>query len=624
MQIITRFILLPIFVWGVFFTANANPSEKYKQLAKEAQWLNLLHYDQNFWGDTYTRADKMSFFLSPLGDENEYQELITTIEKFSSQNRFEFICKFPARYKFLKNHGVLQQNFNWQTACPKLSFFRDQLKAKSISMIFSSYYVNTPASAFGHTLLRFNKSSAEKNGYELLDRAINYAATVTTSNSLIYAVLGMTGGFFGEFSMLPYFYKLREYNDYESRDLWSYELDFNEKEIMMLIDHLWEMKQTLFRYYYATENCSYYMLALLDVIRPELKFLENSKTYIIPGDTILALEKEPGLIKKVGYRPSSRNKMYQRYLDLSKDEKKAFKSEDVTGLSPKKQARVIDALIENYDFKYSYKVLTNDPEFAEKKRQLLIKRSKLNFKPAEVKIEPPMNEAPHNAHGSTRVRMYAGDHQQWGSLYGIELRYALHDKSDPPLGYSSKMEIDFGRIAASFTGLDYQGEDRKRVILEGFDLVRVASHSPWTRFFKDFSWEFRAGLEGLEQLNAPFHLSPGIDLNLGYYFAGSKLSTGFYMKTKAQTSSVFDKGYSFRVGPMWRAYYLDRYWSLGVKFEALLFYPEEKSDMFYSAEAIGSFHLSKNAGLFLKWDWAKAEAFSSQRNRYWAGVSLYY
>ena len=96
------------------------------------------------------------------------------------------------------------------------------------------------------------------------------------------------------------------------------------------------------------------------------------------------------------------------------------------------------------------------------------------------------------------------------------------------------------------------------------------------------------------------------------------------MKTMAQTSSVFDKGYSFRVGPAWKFYYLSRYLSLGMKFEALLFYPEENKDMFYSAEAFTSFFISKNFNVFLKWNWAKAEAFNSQRNRYWAGLSFYY
>lgn len=612
-------------LWGVFFSGAVLAQNNFKLLSQDPQWQKLLHYEENFWGETFTRADSKSFFVSEKGAEDEEAELLASYLEATSKKRFDWICRFPARYHFLVKHKLVGHNFSWEKECPELAFFRDQLSAKSVSMVFSSYYVNTPASAFGHTLLRFNKSSGEKNGSELLDRAINYSASVTTSNALIYAILGMTGGFYGEFAMLPYFYKLREYNDFESRDLWSYELNLTNSEIHLLIDHIWEMKQTLIDYYYLTENCSFYMMALLDAVNPNWGLLARGKGYTIPGDTMLTLQQTPGMIKSVSYRPSLRKKLYQRFQNLNKTEKKAFYDhEELEKLPRASQVRVLDTILENQDFTHSYKILTNDEELSNKKRELLIKRSQFQEKLEPIEMKTPYQEAPHNAHGSTRLRLFYGSHEKWDSLLGVELRYALHDKSDPPLGYGPHMEIDFVKIRAAFTSLDYQGEKKHRILFEGMDLVRVASHNPYTSFFKDFSWEFRAGIESLEDLGSTFKLSPGIDLLGGYYFELGRFASGIFLKGKAQTSSFFDKSYSLRVGPQWQLYYLQEKWSLGVKAELLYYLPKEVSDLSYRAEAYLSLFLSRNMTFFSKWDWAKNEAFDHERNRYWAGVSFYY
>lgn len=618
---------LSILVWGVFlfFSTQIYGENNFSKLARKKSWLNLLHYQQDFWGDTASRADSRSFFMASDGQYNPRNELKETYKKFTSKDRFKWICHFPARYQFFLKNNLLTQDFSWEKKCPKLSFFRDQLSAKSISMVFSSYHVNTPASAFGHTLLRFNKSSAEGGGSELLDRAINYSANVTTSNALIYAILGITGGFYGEFAMLPYFYKMREYNDHEARDLWSYELNLTSSEISLLIDHLWELRQTLIRYYYFSENCSFYMLAVLDAVNPNWKLIEKSARVILPADTVRTLYKVPHFVKGVTYRPSLRKKLYTRYKGLTKKEKQAFYDhKKMNTLSKSSQVRVLDTVIENQDLRHSYKVLTNDEKASEVKRKLLIKRSQLEGETESVNIKTPWEEAPHNSHGSRRLRTLYSYHQNLNSIYSLEFRHALHDKSDPPWGYSSKMEIGFGKLRLGFTGFDYKGDYRRRILLEELELVKVSSHNPWTSFFKDFSWEFRVGIDSLEKLGSLLKLSPNLALSGGYYFEWGKFATGIYGKVKAQASSLFDKAYTVRLGPEWQVYYLTRKWSLGIKASMSFFLPQEIKDFSYEAEAYWSFFLGKNISVFTKWDWAKADAFLSERNRYWAGFSFYY
>ena len=58
-------------------------------------------------------------------------------------------------------------------------------------------------------------------------------ANVTVSNGALYAVLGLVGGFTGSWSNLPYYYKVREYNNFEARDLWSYDLNLRPDEVAL-------------------------------------------------------------------------------------------------------------------------------------------------------------------------------------------------------------------------------------------------------------------------------------------------------------------------------------------------------------------------------------------------------
>jgi hypothetical protein len=87
--------------------------------------------------------------------------------------------------------------------------------------------MNNPASMFGHTFLRVDKNR-EGPEQTLLNYGVNYAANVDTKNvnALAYAFEGLFGFFRGTFTLFPYYAKVQEYSNWESRDLWEYELDF--------------------------------------------------------------------------------------------------------------------------------------------------------------------------------------------------------------------------------------------------------------------------------------------------------------------------------------------------------------------------------------------------------------
>jgi hypothetical protein len=317
-----------------------------ESLSQHPDWIRLIHYKKKIFSSQFeSQADNLQFFLSPNGKFSPLDELKSTLESLEDLKKRDLkipltsneistsaLCQFPARAKWLnelliKNYGTHLPIENLKD-CVEYQKFKQKLRAHSVTLVFSSYYINSPSSTFGHSLLRINRNkSPDKNSYtsELLDIGVNYAANATTQNPFLFAVLGTSGGFHGTFTVLPYFYKVREYNDYESRDLWEYDLALSESEVDKLVDHLWELSFTTFDYYYITENCSYHMLTLLEVAAPRLNLVNKIPFWIVPGETLQALKKEKGLIKNITFRPSIYRQYKERLAQLDQKELDSFK-----------------------------------------------------------------------------------------------------------------------------------------------------------------------------------------------------------------------------------------------------------------------------------------------------------
>src|SRR5207302_9545050 len=144
-----------------------------------------------------------------------------------------------------------------------------------------------PSSTYGHTFLLLKKKG--QGGDELLDYAVNFAADLENDNGFLYAVKGLMGGYRGRFSTFPYYMKVQEYSNLESRDLWEYDLRLSEPEIERLMQHLWELGNVRIRYFFFNKNCSYYLIPLLEVVEPHRDFKKPFIFKTIPVDTIRAV-----------------------------------------------------------------------------------------------------------------------------------------------------------------------------------------------------------------------------------------------------------------------------------------------------------------------------------------------
>ena len=463
-------------------------SARTQRLAGERGWIKLLHYQRGIFGGWRSDADA-KFFLSPDGAGDPAAELDADLAGFFSGDDAQ--CRFPARLAWLNARLHFDFARLKLASCPKFEEFFAKIAARSITVVFSSYFLSSPASAFGHTLLRFDKAEEPLAGkhFELLDYGVNYSANVDTGNALVYGFKGLFGLFSGQFSAIPYFYKVREYNDFESRDLWEYDLSLAPEQVALVAAHVWELGATRFPYYYISRNCSYYVLAALEAAVPELDLLSHVGHVAVPADTVKALYTVPGLVRAVHYRPSIRSQFRRRVAGLSGPERaQVARLADEAWLTPEQRARVLDAELDLVDLRYGKGLLLGaDAEAMKLKQALLERRSAVPVQSAELPADPPSLRSPDLGHGSMRAGAGGGGSSQTGGFATLDFRLALHDLLDPPAGYPELAKLEF-------LPMRFRYNFRARTLwLESAWLADVASVAPMDRFDQPLSWKMRFG-----------------------------------------------------------------------------------------------------------------------------------
>jgi hypothetical protein len=584
-------------------------------LSAEKQWLRLGHYRKSVSGRWKSEADGRAFFFSPKGWTDPSAELEATLagffkEELAENDQQHPQCQFPARFSWL--HSRLEFDFERLHAqrCARFEEFRDRLSAKSVTFVFSSYYLNNPASAFGHTFLRINKTDFAYEGerFELLDYGIDYAATVDTTNALIYGFKGLTGLFPGRFNYYPYFYKVREYNDYESRDLWEYDVKLTQPQVDLLVAHLWELGSTYFSYYYVTKNCSYHILTTLEVANPDLKLIDPLDWFVVPANTVRAVFANKDFVRGTHYRPSINTQFQARLAGLSNSQQTLLDRivEDPGAPIPpqinaRQAAETLDAALDYVDLRYARELVHGtDAAALQLKQHLLERRSEILIPSEKLQIEVPLDRQPHVGHGTKRVGAGGGYSTRLGPYGEIDFRLGIHDLADSYPAYPELSQIEF------FPARLRYNTDQKSVWIEDFSIVRVISLSSVDRFQVKPSWQVRLGITTVRDGGCD-SCAAGvfeIDGGLSKSFFGPTV-TGFAMAGVELLGSPplrgrFDLPLRLGVGPLGGLRF-----RVGEHFNSVLsgtfkylFEGEVRST--YSASWVSRVHLSKEISLSLE------------------------
>jgi len=530
-----------------------------ESLSKSPYWLRLVHYEKSFWGGYRSRVEGSDFFFSPEGKTDPYLELKATIDAFSKNIEVGRLkqhpqCAFPERYRFLKESLNLKTE---DVPCPKLKEYLEKFNPESVTLVFSSAYPHNPGSMFGHTFLRINSKAKDQKKQDLLDWGISYAAQVSDDeNGFAFVIFGLTGGYRGQFSLLPYYAKVNEYTNNESRDIWEYELDLNREETYRLVKNVWEVETNgFFSYYFLDENCSYQLLAFLEVAKPSWR-LTDFPIYVIPGETVKKVATIPGAIKKVKYRPSLQKKMMRSYDELSVSQKELFQNLIAYNQKPTEisDAKVLDEVSEY--LLYVKKKKESDLNEREKIlfKEALLKRSTLGKLEQVNERTESLEESsrPDLAHDTFRLGLSSGiESRPWAVpktqfFQDLQFKFAFHDLLNSDLGYTPFSQVDF-----PYFNLRYYAKS-EQLKLETLHVLSVVSLSPLTALEKHPSWTMHLEVVSPKDLSCDhcqaFHFDGGGGLALGY----AKSKAIFYSLGIAQLEAGKDFRLGYRLLPKWQ------------------------------------------------------------------------
>lgn len=528
-------------------------------LAEAPEWRTLGHYRPDLLGSGHhSLIDSDGFFFAADGRTEPGSELVATLRAFfapavdDAAGHQHPQCAFAARYRWLGSRLDFDPRLLPEQPCPELDAWLATIDATSVTLIFPTAYLNNPASMFGHTLLRFDRPD-QTEATRLLSFAVNYGAETGSDNGILFAVLGLTGGYHGTYSVEPYYNLVKRYSDIENRDIWEYQLDFSPAEVERMLTHLWELRNQYSDYYFFDENCSYQLLFLLDAARPGLGLVDDFDFHVIPVDSVRSVLARQGLLRRTVYRPSGETRLRHDLAAMTPDERvlaQGLAAGEIgpdavarSGLSPPRQA----AVLELAEASVTHELRTGDLErdlAAGRARSLLAARSRLEEKADQPPVPVP-GTRPDQGHGSARLA--AGLGVRDGNVFqALRLRPVYHDLLDPTGGF-----VPGAGIAFLDTELrHYQGDSD--LVLERLTAVRISSMTPRDELIRPISWRLDVGLERL-------HVQDSGTAGALVAVAGGGAGLGYDLGSGIIASTMLDGGLSggeacertcgFNIGP---------------------------------------------------------------------------
>ena len=275
-------LLFIVIVLFISLEANEN-------LAQDDYWLKLLHSQT---------------VVSTVDAKKELKRTLTLFQTDPTS-----LCQYPARYKWL--NSKLDLNLS-KPSCSSLEKFRD-LHFKKLSVVFTSERYDSPASVFGHTMMKVETDS--------IPYAINYSAKIPDNiNSLEYIFKGINGRFISGYSFMPFSTKEYEYRSGEFRDLITFELHLTPDEIENIMLYFYEIQNSKENYYFLSHNCSSELIKLIDMAKYNSKLSKEFSSVTIPINIIYLLQKY-NYIKEITTKHSKLKQFYTIINQLNSKER---------------------------------------------------------------------------------------------------------------------------------------------------------------------------------------------------------------------------------------------------------------------------------------------------------------
>jgi hypothetical protein len=545
---------LALSVGGLAQAAPTVPQERLQALAFDPYWIALNHYETGKFGGWRSYVDDPRFFLAPNGENHPDAELAATLKALyapATSGDKHAQCVYPARSRWLREQ--LQLSDLPTPDCAEFNAWFKDIAPHSAVLIFPAAYLNSPSSMFGHTLLRIDQADIDSDNTALLSYALNFGAFIEgMDNSILYAWKGLMGGYPGLFALVPYREKLAEYRSLENRDLWEYRLNLTQAETARMVEHVWELKQIRFDYFFFDENCSFRLLELLEIARPGLELTEQFPITAIPTDTVRAV-KEAGLVSSIDYRPSRERELLARAQPLTGEEQHwalQLADDPAQAQSPdfQQQPRERQALIQDAAFRLQrYRSAAGERDSASAQRSYALLKSINRNPPPALEVERP--GLPEQGHESRTWQLGAGSRDDRAfAEYG--LRMAYHDLNDNLYGFPLGAQIEILQLKLR----QYEGNHWQ---LQNLDLANIRSLTPRNELLQPWSWQVASGLERVLGKDGDERLVTHLNGGVGGTWALTDDLLGFTLGTvriehNSDFAAFITPAAGFNSGLLWR------------------------------------------------------------------------
>ncbi len=574
---LSLFILL---MGGLAFAEAQPPRPSLFDVAESRDWLALGHWRKDWrqgWRGWRSEVTGPSFFLADNGRTDPYAELRATLKAFAAPiegiaEKDHAQCRFLARREFLFAKLAIGEEEIPRHPCREYSAWKAKLDPEGVSIVFASAYMGNAASLFGHTFLKFH---GRENGddKDLLNYGVSYFAYTGSDGGIPFALFGLTGGYHGYFSMKPYHETLREYANLEGRDVWEYRLSLTTPEVERLLNHLLELQQTHFDYYFLDRNCSYQLLAALDAAKPELGLSDAFLYHVIPADSVRVLAAKQGLVQSVRYRPSllttfleAREPLGSNELSLSRRLVAAKSSAEAANARLELEALDKDRRLLVLDSSLAYVDWLGAKQptaYLDRAHGLKTQRASLGLQrePASASLHATARARPETGHDSARVGPTFGTRGE-RFFSGLQFRFAYHDLLSDDAGHRPDAHLEV--LRAEVRGWAGPG-DLRELRLHELTALEIVSLPSVDEFMQPLAWRAKAGATNLEDIRNALVLAPSLSGGVGA--AASPLPRPYrrhltlftFAQGHAEQSDELRFGY--RAGLSWQAQALARVWN---------------------------------------------------------------
>ncbi len=456
------------------------------------KWNKILHYNNKF------KVINSEFYLSKENNRTSIQELKQTILLLNSSRSKEIACNFPLRYKFLLDEG-LDVPYHDLATCTELNNFIDEFQKENISLVFTSEFINSPSSAFGHIMLILHDNNSSLN----IADTIHFAGKTSIEDGFFkYAYKGLAGKYNGYFIREPFFKKIYQYNIIEQRFMYIYKLDYTKQNILNIIYHLYELRKATFKYSFLSTNCSSEIINLLDVADLDKNIRTNSLFYL-PIDAVKDLEirikgkdKFIPLLNKLDYLIST---MTKKELDIFNNIIKTNKIPEHNYSNIINESLVYYSVFNFRKFHRSYKNY-NDI------MQLKYSKSSINID----EVNPLNKTQPSNI-----AVGYYNNNVANGLVF--EYRPLLIDKYDIQLNKLQESEITLFKLRLI--------EFNNNLYIDKVDLLNMNSYPVQKNFYMPSSWNIYLGYNKYNvENNLRINASLGLGLTHNIYNSFNSLT----------------------------------------------------------------------------------------------------